>query len=396
VKVFGFHTMPYPDVTADDVDRVGSSWVTLPNALFDPARGHELYQRYLRDLVAYDRAGFDGVCVNEHHQTIFGLMPSPNVVAALLIPLVKGKIAILGNALPLRDDPVRVAEEVAMLDVISGGRIISGFVRGLGSEYVSYGIDPTESFTRFEEAHDLIVKAWTEPGPFEWYGKHYKLRYVNPWPRPLQKPHPPIWTPGSGSAELIDWAAKHRYGYSLSFRRVSDIARLFADFREVAATKYGYDAPPELTAWSVVIHVADTDEEARRQAKPHVEWLFSVATRIPAPIFAPPGHQTLQSALRRLSSGASAPFGQATFETMNDQAIVIAGSPETVRQRLQECYDQMQFGTLLGTFEIGGLDHEAFAKSVALFGEKIWPHLQPLGASTDVHAGTTSGGNPGG
>ena len=90
-----------------------------------------------------------------------------------------------------------------MLDVISGGRIISGFVRGTGMEYYSYGANPSYSQERFWEAHDLIIKAWTEPGPFDWEGKHFHLPYVNPWPRPLQKPHPPVWLPGSGSLETV-------------------------------------------------------------------------------------------------------------------------------------------------------------------------------------------------
>jgi len=88
------------------------------------------------------------------------------------------KIALLGNAVPLRDHPLRIAEEVAMLDVISGGRIISGFVRGIGCEYYSFSMNPTRSRERFEEGIDLILRAWTEPGPFSFWGKHYRLRYV--------------------------------------------------------------------------------------------------------------------------------------------------------------------------------------------------------------------------
>ncbi len=140
MKIFGFHLMPHTDLPREHLDSADTSWVTLSNALFDPRHGHALYQRYLDELVCYDRAGFDGLCVNEHHQTPYGLMPSPNVAAAVLVPQTSCKIALLGNALPLlgnalplRDHPLRVAEEVAMLDVISGGRIISGFVRGIGA-----------------------------------------------------------------------------------------------------------------------------------------------------------------------------------------------------------------------------------------------------------------------
>ncbi len=94
-----------------------------------------------------------------------------------------------------------------MIDVISGGRLISGFVRGIGAEYHTFGVNPTFSHDRFHEAHDLIVRAWTEPGPFAFQGRHYRVNYVNLWPRPYQKPHPPIWIPSQGSKETIDWAS---------------------------------------------------------------------------------------------------------------------------------------------------------------------------------------------
>jgi alkanesulfonate monooxygenase SsuD/methylene tetrahydromethanopterin reductase-like flavin-dependent oxidoreductase (luciferase family) len=148
----------------------------LSNALFDPERGGRLMNEYLDEYVYYDEMGFDGISVNEHHQTPYGLMPAPNVVAGMLIPRTKCKVAILGNAISLRDHPMRVAEEIAVLDCVSGGRIISGFVRGIGGEYNSFSIDPNTSRERFLGAHDLIVKSWSERGPFEWYGKHFKLR----------------------------------------------------------------------------------------------------------------------------------------------------------------------------------------------------------------------------
>src|SRR5205814_8511088 len=98
-----------------------------------------------------------------------------------------------------------------MLDLMSSGRFISGFVRGIGIEQYSTNTNPVLNRERFEEAHDLIVKAWTQPGPFRWEGKHYEFRYVNPWIFPLQKPHHPICIPGIGSRTTDLWAARHGY-----------------------------------------------------------------------------------------------------------------------------------------------------------------------------------------
>ena len=103
--------------------------------------------------------------VNEHHQTAYGTMPSPNIMASYLVAKTGAhQVGVIGNALPLHGNPMRVAEEIAMLDVMSGGRIISGFVRGTGNEYHSYGIDPSTSRDRFWEAHDLIIKRGPSPG----------------------------------------------------------------------------------------------------------------------------------------------------------------------------------------------------------------------------------------
>ena len=124
------------------------------------------------------------------------MKPSANIDAAVISRLTKKvRIAILGNILPI-NDPVRMAEELAMLDCYSGGRLISGFVRGGAVETLQAGIDPTENRERFEEAHDLIIKCWTEPGPFRFEGRYYQHRVVNPWVLPMQKPHPPVWFPG--------------------------------------------------------------------------------------------------------------------------------------------------------------------------------------------------------
>src|SRR5271155_6004154 len=197
--------MPWPYLPDDFDDKYDSAWVWLPNTLYDPVKGHELYREYINTLAYADELGFDGICVNEHHQNAYGLMPSPNIIAGALTQRThKVKIAVIGNALPLYNPPLRVAEELAMLDVMSNGRLIAGLVIGGGPEYFTYGVNPTRARERFREALDLILKAWTTPGPFLWNSKHYHSRSVNPGPPPLKNPPPPIWIPGVGSLETIE------------------------------------------------------------------------------------------------------------------------------------------------------------------------------------------------
>ena len=158
--------------------------------------------------------------MNEHHQNAYGMMPSPNLMAAALARRTRSAmLLVLGNSIALYNPPIRVAEEFAMLDVISGGRLIAGFPVGTSMDInYCYGQNPATLRDKYREAHDLIIKAWAEREPFAWNGKYTKLRYVNLWPQPIQKPHPPIWIPGLGSIETWDFCVDHDYNYSyLSF-----------------------------------------------------------------------------------------------------------------------------------------------------------------------------------
>ena len=237
MKIFNFHLMPYRHADLDAIEKNGSAWVTFSNRHYDPLKGAELYHEYLDQMELADRLGFDGVCLNEHHQTAYGMMPIPGVLAGALTRSVKhANIAILGRALPLVNNPLNIAEEYAMLDNLSRGRIIAGFVRGIGTEYHATGINPVFSHERFHEAHDLIVQAWTRPGPFHYESQNYNYRYVNLWPRPYQRPHPPIWIPSQGSAETIEWAADpaRKYPFLVTFAAHDLVARYLKLYREQA------------------------------------------------------------------------------------------------------------------------------------------------------------------
>ncbi|MBX5489756.1 MAG: LLM class flavin-dependent oxidoreductase [Chloroflexi bacterium] len=392
MEFYSFHLMPWPYLAPDFVERHRSAWITLSNAEFDPVRGHALYARYLDELAYADALGFDGVCVNEHHQTAYGLMPAPNIIAAILTQRVKrARIAILGNALPLRDHPLRVAEEVAMLDVISGGRIISGFVRGLGCEYHSFSMEATFSRDRFVEAHDLIVRAWTEPGPFEFEGEHYRFRYVNIWPRPLQQPHPPIWLPSTGSIETIEMAVRYGYPFIRVYETAAVVKQLFDEVRahgEAAGRPVG----PEGLGWMVPIYVAETDARALAEAEPHVMYLFRELSHRPFEFLLPPGYASAASmsrALDRLDRRQG--YAGRSFRQLVEQGVVVIGSPATVRDRLAAYQREMGFGKLVPLLQFGTLPHELTMQNLELFAREVMPSLRPLGqpAASPARAGTT-------
>jgi alkanesulfonate monooxygenase SsuD/methylene tetrahydromethanopterin reductase-like flavin-dependent oxidoreductase (luciferase family) len=375
MEFYAFHLMPWPHLAADYREKHNSAWVTFSNAFYDPKEGHALYTRYIDELVFSEQSGFDGVCVNEHHQNAYGTMPSPNVIAAMLVQRTSHvKIAILGNALPLREHPLRVAEEVAMLDVISGGRIISGFVRGIGAEYHSFGLNPAYSRERFLEAHDLIVKAWTEPGPFAWTGKHYNLRYVNPWPRPMQKPHPPIWIPSMGSGETIDWAAERRYPYLQTYTPVAQIKPFFDQYRRTAEAN-GYTASPAQFGWAVPTYVGESDTLAREEAWPHLDLFNNDLLRMPQEFLFPPNYLTEQSMARVM--GAKSLLGvRKTFEDVDSTGLAIVGSPDTVLRRIEEAHDLLGFGLLVPFLQFGSLPADLTRRNIERFAEFIMPRLR--------------------
>ncbi len=380
MKFYMFHLMPWPHLPEDfdDREKYPSAWVTLSNQFYDPERGHTLYNRYLDELEYAERLGFDGVCVNEHHQNAYGTMPAPNIIAATLVRRTNRiKIALVGNGLPLRDHPQRIAEEVAMLDVISGGRIISGFVRGIGDEYYSMGLNPTHSLERFREAHDLIIRMWTETGPFNFEGKHYRLRYANLWPRPLQKPHPEIWVPGFGSVETVDWCAHpdRKYAYMATFVP-EDVLEKFFKFYKEKARGYGYEASPYKLGHLVPIYVAESDQQAVDEAASHVLWLYHKGLRHAPNFLVPPGYMSVPSMMRMLEFGDAYEWSKMDFDELNRRGYCIVGSAETVRRRLSQYAREMDFGLVLALLHIGDMPHHRTIKNMELFASEVMPPLR--------------------
>jgi alkanesulfonate monooxygenase SsuD/methylene tetrahydromethanopterin reductase-like flavin-dependent oxidoreductase (luciferase family) len=375
MQYYFFHLMSWPYLPPDFAEHNDSAWVWLSNSNYDPARGHDLYRDYIDTLAYADELGFDGICVNEHHQNAYGLMPSPNLIAAALTQRTKrAKLVVIGNALPLYNPPLRVAEEFAMLDVMSGGRLVAGMVIGGGPEYFSYQVNPTHARDRFREALDLIIKAWTTPGPFVWNSKHYFFRYVNPWPRPLQKPHPPIWIPGAGSLETIEFVAQRRYAYmGIPYFHFDVFRKVFGLFRE-ACDKAGYAAKPEQMGWGVPIYVAETDARARQEFEPHL-WYF-VRNLMKNINLVPPGYTSARSALAILKNRSQFLAEKQTWAEIEDGVYAIVGSPETVRQKLAHYQKELGVGVVLTGCQTGALPHELARKSMELLSREVLPHVR--------------------
>jgi alkanesulfonate monooxygenase SsuD/methylene tetrahydromethanopterin reductase-like flavin-dependent oxidoreductase (luciferase family) len=369
------HLAPYPQIPAGD--EIESAWVTLPNSCYDPDAGRRLYGDYLEQLVAAERLGYDGVVVEEHHQTAYGTMPAPNLMAAAVIARTsRVPVAVVGNSLPLQANPLRAAEEIAMLDVMSGGRVIAGLVRGTGMDYYSSPANPAWSLDRFWEGHDLIVRAWTESGPFAWQGDYFHLPFVNPWPRPLQQPHPPIWLPGTGAVEMIERAAERRYPFMMVLAAHWFVKAAFDLYRE-AALACGYEASPSQLACAVPVYVGSSDDAAHREARPHVEWMFRTGLKVPPYHWFPPGYMSKESFAEMLGTKAEYEMKdhwELTYDELLDQRYVIVGSADTVIERLTELTDDLGAGIVVGAGgHIGSMPHEQTLESMERMAEEVFP-----------------------
>ncbi|MQF69500.1 LLM class flavin-dependent oxidoreductase [SAR202 cluster bacterium AD-804-J14_MRT_500m] len=380
MDVYFFTEMPYAEFDENEADKYPSMRLTFPNTYFDPNKAHYLFQRYLDEYQYAEEMGWDGLMTNEHHNTPSCMDVEVNIISGILARITKRvPILILGNVLPTSDNPTRLAEEVAMVDVISGGRVISGIVRGIGIESWAYNINPTQNRERFEEAHDLMVKTWTTPGPFRWEGKHYHYRVINPWVLPVQKPHPPIWTPGAGSPETVEWAARHRYTYA-AFLTPLDVASNLFDMYRTVASEDGWEPGPDKFSFMVTCHVDDTDEKAYEEGK-HFMWRMRRPLEGPTEYFSPPGYVSRRgtvnfSAVAHPGSNRPKALSQLSYDELIESNRIIVGNPETVIKKLRHIKDTLGIGALMLESQAGKMSHESTMRHIELMGKEVIPALR--------------------
>ncbi len=385
MKLLWFHLMPYTDLPNDFRETHTSVWVDIHSDLFDPEKAHHMYNDFMDELEFAAEMGFDGVCVNEHHSNGYGLMPSPNLIAASLSRRTRDSaIVVLGNSLALYDPPTRVAEEMAMIDCISGGRLVAGFPVGTPMDTCyAYGRNPSQLRQRYHEAHDLVVRAWCEPEPFAFNGRFHQLRYVNVWPRPIQKPHPPIWIPGGGSIETWRWCAERDYVYSyLSyFGYKAGRATMRGYWDEMK--RLGKDLNPYRGGFLQFVGVAESRAEAMDLYREPAEYFYGRCPHVDPRFAVPPGYTTESTLRARVESqvlraarraGASN-IQKPDFESIVDRGYVIVGSPDEVAEQLREVAVELNVGHLMLLLQFGDMDRQLTMHNTELFAKHVMPQL---------------------
>jgi alkanesulfonate monooxygenase SsuD/methylene tetrahydromethanopterin reductase-like flavin-dependent oxidoreductase (luciferase family) len=330
-------------------------------------------ERWTSQIRLGDDLGFDYITVAEHHFAPFSMSPNPLILAgALTQSLRHAKLALLGPNLPILN-PIRVAEEIAMLDTMTGGRVIAGLMRGSPNEYVTYNINPAESRERFQEAVTLVRMAWTEPQPFGWQGRYYNYRSVSIWPRPVQKPHPPIYisiaTPESG-----EFAAQNQLGAGFAFTTLQIASPAAAYYRQ-KANEAGWTPTPDHVIYRLSFHCAATDEQAIDEL---------VNSGLTSAVGLTMTNRAIEAAVagsgyygRDIDTQRARLQSRGEIQERIEKGQLLAGSPETILKQAVRVQKEIGAGMLdltLGAPHLGDITR----RSIEMFGTKVLPRLRDL------------------
>jgi alkanesulfonate monooxygenase SsuD/methylene tetrahydromethanopterin reductase-like flavin-dependent oxidoreductase (luciferase family) len=380
MEAWHFTEMPYPHLPP--LETLPVTAVTLPNSYFDPKVGADLYHRYLDEYLIADDLGLN-LMLNEHHQLpacINATVPLPAAILARQSK--KARILILGNPIANRKEPIRIAEEMAMIDCISEGRLDVGFVRGVPMEIFASNSNPTETVERLWEGIDLVVRTWTtHDGPFNYEGRFWHSRAINIWPRPYQQPHPPIWITGSSDKENIKEIARHGYVFAMFLQPHERVREMFDAYREC----YVPNGVPRCggIAYMPLVHTADSDEEAMRGAE-EMQWYLK-SIKVGPQITNPPGYAEIGlnvKALQGTYAGRTAAVRSKGIDYLMEQGIVIAGTPDKVAAQIKRFHGLVGgFDHLLLMQQAGFLDHARTVRSMTLFAKEVYPQIKDLPGS---------------
>jgi alkanesulfonate monooxygenase SsuD/methylene tetrahydromethanopterin reductase-like flavin-dependent oxidoreductase (luciferase family) len=359
VKVSYFETAHYRPQR-----QLPAEWPVPPDA-YDRESGEQSYRGMVERVQYVEELGFDWVSVAEHHYSPHRLTPAPIVSAAHLAAYSqKIKIAVLGPIVS-QSNPVQIAENLAMLDNLMPDRLVVGLLRGTTGEYLSYGLNPAEARERTTEAMELILKAWTEPQPFGWQGRHFQFRTVSVWPRPLQQPHPPTYALGA-SRESCEVAARHHLGLGVAYGPFEQVGKATRYYRDACAG-YGWQPAPEQIIYRANILLTQTDEEARGLLE---------TQRAPRDSF--PLRAGVREALLQLDSRNIA--GEARSPTVGGVLPRnFFGSPDTVVDQIKRCREATGAGVVDLMFQVPDTADLSFLmRSLELFGKNVLPHIRDV------------------
>jgi alkanesulfonate monooxygenase SsuD/methylene tetrahydromethanopterin reductase-like flavin-dependent oxidoreductase (luciferase family) len=391
MKVTYLQQVPYRELPADFEKRYAESVVTTPYfEVTEPAKVHQAFRQALDEAMHAARAGFDAIAVTEHGQSSYDMSPNPDILESAIAYATESEgirigIYPLGRSLGKSREPLRAAEELAMIDAISNGRLIAGFPVGLAYDAnINNGVPPAETRLRFDENLALVLKAWSAREVFPWNGRYHQHPSVNIWPRPIQQPRPPVFLTGVGNPRTMEFCLENGFGFNYVGWFGARVAgrRIFDRFWE-AADRLGKDDNPYRMGFMQPICVADTDAKAEQLFAEHAEYLYQKGIgSIPLERNALPGGvdiKGLEFIFRDPGDfGIYPKMRQATFAELVEAGSVLCGSPATVRDQITEFAREFRIGNLHAMLQFGSMPHDLAKDNISLFAEQVLPHLRGI------------------
>lgn len=380
-RSYVFTEMPYPYFPPEDTFE--SARVSLPNRVYDPELGAQLYGKYFDVFKRADELGLD-VMINEHHATTTCVEPAAAIPLAILArETEKARILSLGSPVANRRQPLRVAEEMAMIDVISRGRLECGLVRGVPTELSAGNSNPVDMKLRFWEAVDLIVKAWSShDGPFNWEGDFFHYRQANAWPRPYQDPHPRVWIPTQTASSARE-IAERQYVLATILNGTEGARQIFESYRQRSAECGFPDPDAEKFAYCALVFVGETEKAGIEGAR-KLQWYLQ-HNKVAPQFWDVPGYvdpRARAAMMRRaVTEGEmtlpTAALGAAPITDLTKKGFFFAGGPDTVLNQMCDFYHQVGgFGHFLMMMQGGTMGYELTASSMEIFAAEVLPRFR--------------------
>ncbi len=328
----------------------------------------QAFEELFAQIERTEQLGYDEAWFAEHHHSDYGMLSSPNlIIAALARRTTRLRMGNLVSVLPLYD-PMRLAEECAILDILTCGRLNVGLGRGVPRDDMKHGLDRDTAQARFEEGIEILQRAWTE-SVFTYSGKAWNYFDISCRPQPLQKPHPPIYY-GATSPDSPAMVARRGWNLALSRQPLANCAKAISSYRAERA-KLGNSDGGGNAIMVRDIYVADTDEQAWKEAVPEVTRFWQLATdnlwR---------GESVSPDELPRFTERFPYFPGGLTVQRLDEWGTSLFGSPETVLKKAHAMIETARPDCLVGMFSFGGLRHEQVMRSIDLFGSKVMPALK--------------------
>ncbi|MCC7372174.1 MAG: LLM class flavin-dependent oxidoreductase [Chloroflexi bacterium] len=326
-------------------------------------------------MVLSEQLGFDSIWLTEHHYSDYGLSSAPSVLLSSVAA--RTERITLGMAvyvLPFHH-PLRLAEETATLDILSGGRLVVGLGRGNRPiEFLGHGVPQDESRTRMEEGVEVLLRAWTEER-VSFQGRHWQIDGIPVYPKPRTRPHPPLAFAVT-STESLAWAGQHGYAIMSSglFTPIDPVLRQRETY--VTALRQGGQTEAQIASllarWIVTKHVyvAPTDEQARAEAEAAERWYLDAYARS----ISPDGLRGLSEPVRAAAAASAERVSALRWEDLVDTCLLV-GSPETVRRKALELR-AAGVGELVCWMNFGGISAEGARRSMRLFADEVMPALR--------------------